>query len=65
MIITQWFKHNKNKEGEIVLDFNHISNGFNPAQSHPTPNTEEQNGWKRSTWTAVEANLIDGKVTKV
>jgi hypothetical protein len=63
MIITKWYRQVKNKAGEFVWDFNHISNGYDVSQTIPTSvSTEQKQGWVKSKWQTHEAQLIDGVV---
>lgn len=65
MIITKWFRIIKNDAGELVVDFNHIENGFDPSKTHPTPNTPDQNSWLKAKWMKQRAHLVDGKVVYI
>lgn len=64
MIITKWYRQVKDKEtGELIWDFNHISDGFDPAQTIPTAvSADQEKGWGKSKWKSIPGQLVNGTV---
>lgn len=67
-IITIWKLWTKFEKDETIWYewvHNHISDGYDPITTTPTPLFDSQKGWKSGKWLATPAQLINGKVITI
>lgn len=63
MIITIWERLN---EKTAVWHHNHIADGFDAAQTAPTPASAlQRRSWAKGRWRKREARLVDGEVVSI
>lgn len=59
MIVTKWYRDTGDG-----LEFNHISNGFNPDHETPAWVSEDQRKtWTNQLWAPKQGKLEDGVLT--
>jgi len=65
-VFTIWEQAYPQKDGSLLWEHNHISDGFRDDQSAPEPISEEQRrSWTNAQWRKFEARIVDGKLVKI
>ena len=65
-VFTIWEQAYPQKDGSLLWEHNHISDGFRDDQSAPESISEEQRrSWTNVQWRKFEARIIDGKLVKI
>jgi hypothetical protein len=65
-VITIWEQAYPQKDGSVVWEHNHISDGFRDDQTTPEPiSAEQRRSWANATWRKFKAHVIDNKLLKI